>query len=41
MGLSQEDQQKIFYDNARRNLGLKDPVPAKTAATTREMAPAK
>jgi aminocarboxymuconate-semialdehyde decarboxylase len=39
MGLSDADQQKIFYDNARRNLGLKDPVPAK--AVEREMVPAK
>ena len=26
VGLSKEDQQKIFYDNARRILGLRDPV---------------
>jgi aminocarboxymuconate-semialdehyde decarboxylase len=27
VGLSKEDQQKIFYDNARRILGLRDPAP--------------
>ena len=26
IGLSKEDQQKLFYDNARRILGLRDPV---------------
>ena len=41
MGLSQEDQQKIFYDNARRNLGLKDPASMKAAEPVREMVPAK
>jgi aminocarboxymuconate-semialdehyde decarboxylase len=29
--LSAADQQKLFYDNARRILNLKDPTPAKTA----------
>ena len=29
--LSEADQQKLFYSNARRILGLKDPAPAKTA----------
>jgi aminocarboxymuconate-semialdehyde decarboxylase len=29
-GISAADQEKIFYANARRNLGLKDPVPAKS-----------
>ena len=29
--LSDADKQKLFYDNARRILGLKDPVPAKAA----------
>jgi len=28
IGLSQTDQQKLFYDNARRILGLRDPVKA-------------
>jgi aminocarboxymuconate-semialdehyde decarboxylase len=28
--LSEADKQKLFYDNARRILGLKDPAPAKT-----------
>lgn len=31
IGLSKEDQQKIFYDNARRFFGLKDPVQTKKA----------
>ena len=39
MKLSEEDQHKIFYANAKRILNLKDPVPAK--APVREMAPAK
>ena len=30
--LSDADKQKLFYDNARRILGLKDPAPAKTQA---------
>ena len=29
IGLSKADQQKLFYDNARRILNLRDPVPAK------------
>ena len=41
LGLSQEDQHKIFYANARRNLNLKDPAPAQTETTIREVAPAK
>jgi aminocarboxymuconate-semialdehyde decarboxylase len=41
MKLSEEDQHKIFYANAKRILNLKDPAPAKTAALAREMAPAK
>ena len=36
VGLSKEDQQKVMYDNARRILGLKDPV--KTPAREREAA---
>ena len=32
IGLSKEDQQKIFYDNARRFFALKDPVRAKEPA---------
>jgi aminocarboxymuconate-semialdehyde decarboxylase len=39
MKLSEEDQHKIFYANAKRILNLKDPAPAK--APVREMAPAK
>jgi predicted TIM-barrel fold metal-dependent hydrolase len=31
--LSKEDQRKVLYDNARLVLNLKDPVPAKRAAT--------
>jgi aminocarboxymuconate-semialdehyde decarboxylase len=30
--LSKVDQQKLFYDNARRILGLRDPVPAARSA---------
>ena len=37
-GLSKEDQQKVMYDNARRILGLKDPV--KASAKQREAATA-
>jgi aminocarboxymuconate-semialdehyde decarboxylase len=33
IGLSKADQQKIFYDNARRILGLKDPVQPKLRET--------
>jgi aminocarboxymuconate-semialdehyde decarboxylase len=33
IGLSAADQQKIFYDNARRILGLKDPVQPKIRET--------
>jgi aminocarboxymuconate-semialdehyde decarboxylase len=36
--LSQEDQQKLFYSNARRILGLRDPAPARRAE--REPVPA-
>jgi aminocarboxymuconate-semialdehyde decarboxylase len=35
--LSETDRQKLFYDNARRNLGLKDPAPTKEV-TKREPA---
>jgi aminocarboxymuconate-semialdehyde decarboxylase len=35
IGLSQADRQKLFYDNARRILGLRDPVETKTAETAR------
>jgi len=41
IGLSAEDQQKIFYSNARRILNLKDPVAPKLAPATRETVPAK
>jgi aminocarboxymuconate-semialdehyde decarboxylase len=30
INLSDEDKQKLFYDNARRILNLRDPAPAKT-----------
>ena len=30
--LSEADKHKLFYDNARRILGLKDPAPAKAPA---------
>jgi aminocarboxymuconate-semialdehyde decarboxylase len=32
LGLSAADQQKLFYNNARRILGLRDPVPAPAPA---------
>jgi aminocarboxymuconate-semialdehyde decarboxylase len=38
VGLSKEDQQKIFYDNARRILGLRDPVEGTTPQVGREPA---
>jgi aminocarboxymuconate-semialdehyde decarboxylase len=31
IGLSKADQQKLFYDNARRILNLRDPAPANAA----------
>ena len=33
--LSPQDKQKLFYDNARRILGLRDPAPAKAARASR------
>ena len=38
IGLSEADQEKIFYGNARRILGLKDPVAPKLAQPAREPA---
>ncbi len=38
LNLSQSDRQKLFYDNARRILGLREPQP--TAASARERAAA-
>lgn len=38
VGLSKEDQQKIFYDNARRILGLRDPVEGTSPQVGREPA---
>jgi aminocarboxymuconate-semialdehyde decarboxylase len=38
--LSDVDKQKLFYDNARRILNLRDPVPAKAAQPVREAVPA-
>jgi aminocarboxymuconate-semialdehyde decarboxylase len=38
VGLSKEGQQKIFYDNARRILGLCDPAVGGAAQTSREPA---
>ena len=35
IGLSQTDRQKLFYDNARRILGLRDPVETKAAEAAR------
>ena len=40
IGLSAADQDKIFFKNARRILGLKDPVAAKVQPAARETAPA-
>ena len=37
-GLSKEDLQKVFYDNARRILGLKDPVRPAVKTTERKAA---
>jgi aminocarboxymuconate-semialdehyde decarboxylase len=36
LNLSDTDKQKLFYDNARRILNLRDPAPAKTAQPARE-----
>jgi aminocarboxymuconate-semialdehyde decarboxylase len=38
--LSQEDQQKLFYSNARRILGLREPAPAGARQAARVPAPA-
>ena len=38
IGLSQADQEKLFYGNARRILGLRDPVQGGTGQTSREPA---
>jgi aminocarboxymuconate-semialdehyde decarboxylase len=35
IGLSQTDRQKLFYDNAPRILGLRDPVETKAAEAAR------
>jgi hypothetical protein len=40
IGLSAADQDKIFSKNARRVLGLTDPVAAKAQPAARETAPA-
>jgi aminocarboxymuconate-semialdehyde decarboxylase len=40
VGLSKADQQKIFYDNARRILGLRDPRHSGAAQSAREPVPA-
>jgi aminocarboxymuconate-semialdehyde decarboxylase len=40
VGLSKADQQKIFYDNARRILGLRDPRHSGAAQSVREPVPA-
>jgi aminocarboxymuconate-semialdehyde decarboxylase len=40
VGLSKADQQKIFYDNARRILGLRDPCHSGAAQSAREPVPA-
>ena len=38
LDLSPEDRQKLFYDNARRILNLRDPQQSTTAAPVREPA---
>jgi aminocarboxymuconate-semialdehyde decarboxylase len=38
LALSRQDQQKIFYDNARRILGLRDPQPVGATQSSRESA---
>src|SRR3989440_9452856 len=38
LGLSKEDQDKLFYSNARRILGLRDPVPGGVQQGLREPA---
>ncbi len=38
--LSKEDQEKLFYSNARRILGLRDPAPPGARQAAREPAPA-
>jgi aminocarboxymuconate-semialdehyde decarboxylase len=40
IGLSAQDQEKLFYSNARRILGLRDPVKATVKQAAREPAPA-
>jgi aminocarboxymuconate-semialdehyde decarboxylase len=39
LNLSEADKQKLFYDNARRILGLRDPVEAQARSAVREPAP--
>src|SRR6202035_1482031 len=38
IALSAESQEKLFYGNARRILGLRDPAPAKARSATQEAA---
>ena len=38
IGLSKEDQQKLFYDNARRILNLRDPIQPAARQSVREAA---
>ena len=40
IGLTQEDRQKLFYSNARRILGLRDPVQPRSQTSVREPVPA-
>jgi len=40
IGLSKADQEKLFYSNARRILGLRDPAKATVKQAAREPAPA-
>jgi aminocarboxymuconate-semialdehyde decarboxylase len=38
IGLSKESQEKLFYGNARRILGLRDPAPANARPARQEAA---
>ncbi|HEY2186798.1 MAG TPA: amidohydrolase family protein, partial [Xanthobacteraceae bacterium] len=40
IGLSEEDRQRLFYNNARRILGLRDPADTRTRSLVREPVPA-
>jgi aminocarboxymuconate-semialdehyde decarboxylase len=40
IGLSEEDRQRLFYNNAQRILGLRDPADTRTRSLVREPVPA-